>query len=73
MQVTARDKKIRYAAASDLLNELNEKEFYLNEYLASKLSKAVLHQLYDEACEVSELAQRWFVHLSLHFYVIFDC
>lgn len=73
MQITERVKKVRYEATSDLLHELVKKEFDLNEDLASKLSKAVLHQLYDEVCEVSELALRWFVHLSLHFYVIFDC
>lgn len=74
MQLTTRDKMIRYAATSELLYELNEKAFALNEdQLASKLSDGVLHQLYDEACEVSELALRWFVHLSLIFYVIFAC
>ncbi|KAK1402413.1 Cullin-associated NEDD8-dissociated protein 1 [Heracleum sosnowskyi] len=57
-KITERDKKIRYEATSDLLHELNKKEFDLNEELASKLSKAVLHKLYDEACEVSQLALR---------------
>lgn len=71
--MTSKDKKIIYAATSDLLYELNEKTFVLNEDPTSKLSEVVLHQLYDEACEVSKLALRWFVHLSLNFYVIFDC
>lgn len=73
MQLTARDKEIRHAATSELLYELNAKAFALSDDLQSKLSKAVLHQLYDEACEVSELALRWFVNLYLNFYMIFDC
>ncbi|XP_074329684.1 cullin-associated NEDD8-dissociated protein 1-like [Apium graveolens] len=55
-EVTGNNKKIRYAATSDLLHKLKEKSLVLDQYLLSKLSNAILHLLYDEACEVSELA-----------------
>jgi hypothetical protein len=63
--MTGKDKDYRYMATSDLLNELNKEGFKADTDLEIKLSNIVLQQLDDVAGDVSGLAVKWYVSLSL--------
>jgi cullin-associated NEDD8-dissociated protein 1 len=64
--MTGKDKDYRYMATSDLLNELNKEGFKADTDLEIKLSNIVLQQLDDVAGDVSGLAVKWYVSLSLY-------